>query len=165
MDCLLEIWGEERAEIGHKSRSQQLTSIAQIEFCCICVCVRACAFVCCVCVWLFETAPHQPIFQLSSNMDKDGNIGIEPSTETVYGTHDDNTMVMSEKVIFKCTIPNEHWKTIFILQNAQNAQSYWPVSYQLVVQSVIFFFRSESNKCTPSVTLSIFYFGLCIIDG
>lgn len=33
-----------------------------------------------------------------SNMDNDGNIGIEPSTETVYGTHDDNTMVMSEKV-------------------------------------------------------------------
>ncbi|XP_055324140.1 JNK-interacting protein 3 isoform X3 [Sitodiplosis mosellana] len=31
-------------------------------------------------------------------MDKDGNIGIEPGTETVYGTHDDNTMVMSEKV-------------------------------------------------------------------
>lgn len=31
-------------------------------------------------------------------MDNDGNIGIEPSTETVYGTHDDNTMVMSEKV-------------------------------------------------------------------
>lgn len=31
-------------------------------------------------------------------MDKDGNIGIEPGSETVYGTHDDNTMVMSEKV-------------------------------------------------------------------
>lgn len=30
--------------------------------------------------------------------DNDGGIGIEPSTETVYGTHDDNTMVMSEKV-------------------------------------------------------------------
>lgn len=40
-------------------------------------------------------------------MDNDGNIGIEPSTETVYGTHDDNTMVMSEKVfqpIFLLTI-------------------------------------------------------------
>lgn len=34
-------------------------------------------------------------------MDNDGNIGIEPGTETVYGTHDDNTMVMSEKVL-KC---------------------------------------------------------------
>lgn len=34
-------------------------------------------------------------------MDNDGNIGIEPSTETVYGTHDDNTMVMSEKVMQK----------------------------------------------------------------
>lgn len=33
-------------------------------------------------------------------MDNDGNIGIEPSTETVYGTHDDNTMVMSEKVYY-----------------------------------------------------------------
>lgn len=39
----------------------------------------------------------------SSNMDKDGNIGIEPSTETVYGTHDDNTMVMSEKVNHRIT--------------------------------------------------------------
>lgn len=103
----------------------------------VCACVRA--FVCCVCVWLFETAPHQPIFQSSSNMDKDGNIGMEPSTETVYGTHDDNTMVMSEKVIFKCTIQNENGKTISILPNARNAQSYWPVCYQLVVQSVMFF--------------------------
>lgn len=31
-------------------------------------------------------------------MDNDGNIGIESGAETVYGTHDDNTMVMSEKV-------------------------------------------------------------------
>lgn len=35
---------------------------------------------------------------LRSIMDNDGNIGIEPGSETVYGTHDDNTMVMSEKV-------------------------------------------------------------------
>lgn len=26
--------------------------------------------------------------------------GMEPSAETVYGTHEDNTMVMSEKVSF-----------------------------------------------------------------
>lgn len=30
-------------------------------------------------------------------MDNDGNIGLQPSDETVYGT-EENTMVMSEKV-------------------------------------------------------------------
>lgn len=31
-------------------------------------------------------------------MDNDGNIGLQPGDETVYGT-EENTMVMSEKVI------------------------------------------------------------------
>lgn len=32
-------------------------------------------------------------------MDSDGVARHEPGAETVYGTHDDNAMVMSEKVI------------------------------------------------------------------
>lgn len=35
-------------------------------------------------------------------MDNDGSTRLEPGAETVYGTHDDNAMVMSEKVNVIC---------------------------------------------------------------
>lgn len=37
---------------------------------------------------------------MDSNQNDGMRRGLEPSAETVYGTHEDNTMVMSEKVRF-----------------------------------------------------------------